>query len=155
MLVPCQHRGPKELVTAPAVPSDSRGGVSRMKTASLVFLSFIAASSTLFAAGPVTALVGATLIDGTGSAPVKDAVVVVEGAKIVAAGPRGRVSIPAGARQLNVAGKYVIPGLMDANVHLVLGTSIEFIVRYEGRYEELIEEAAQIGLKNGLTTVFD
>ena len=44
---------------------------------------------------------------------------------------------------------------MDANVHLVLGSSIEFIVRYEGRYEDLIEEAAQVTLKNGLTTVFD
>src|SRR4051812_46737008 len=126
-----------------------------MKAASLVLLSFIAAAPTLSAADPVTAIVGATLIDGTGAAPVKDAIILVEGATIVAAGPRGRVSVPAGARQLNVAGKYVIPGLMDANVHLVLGTSIEFIVRYEGRYEELIEDAAQIGLKNGLTTVFD
>ena len=44
---------------------------------------------------------------------------------------------------------------MDANVHSILGISIEFIVRYEGRYEDLIEEAAQVTLKNGVTTVFD
>ena len=44
---------------------------------------------------------------------------------------------------------------MDANVHLILGSSIEFIVRHEGRYQDLIEEAAQVTLKNGLTTVFD
>ena len=44
---------------------------------------------------------------------------------------------------------------MDANVHLVLGSSIEFIVRYEDHYEDLIEEAAQVTLKNGVTTVFD
>jgi imidazolonepropionase-like amidohydrolase len=107
------------------------------------------------AAEPVTAIVGATLIDGTGAAPVKDGVIVVDSRKITAIGPRGRVTIPAGAREVNVAGKYIIPGMMDANVHLVLGSSIEFIVRYEGRYEELIEEAAQVALKNGVTTVFD
>ncbi len=107
------------------------------------------------AAADVTALTGATLIDGNGGPAVKDAVIVIDGRKIAAVGPRGSVTIPAGAREVNVAGKYIIPGLMDANVHLVLGSSIEFIVRYEGRYEDLIEEAAQISLKNGLTTVFD
>src|SRR5919108_3213913 len=106
-------------------------------------------------AEPVTAIIGATLIDGTGGAPVKDAVIVIDGRKIAAVGPRDRVTIPTGARKVNVAGKYIIPGMMDANVHLVLGSSIEFIVRYEGRYEDLIEEAAQVTLKNGLTTVFD
>lgn len=101
------------------------------------------------------AIVGATVIDGTGAEPVKDAVLVIDGGKITAVGPRARVAVPAGARQIDAAGKYVIPGLMDANVHLVLGSSIEFIVRYEGRYEDLIEEAAQVTLKNGVTTVFD
>lgn len=125
-----------------------------MKAAYLLFFS-LTASVALAATGPVTVIMGATLIDGTGGAPIEDAVVVVDGRKIAAAGQRERVTIPAGARQLNVAGKYLIPGLMDANVHLVLGSSIEFIVRYEGRYEELIEEAAQVSLKNGLTTVFD
>ena len=65
------------------------------------------------------------------------------------------MTIPPGAQQFDAAGKYVIPGLMDANVHLMLGSSIEYIVRYEGHYEDLIEESAQISLKNGLTTVFD
>jgi imidazolonepropionase-like amidohydrolase len=109
----------------------------------------------LAASDPVTAIVGATVIDGTGGAPLKDAVIVIDGRKITAVGARGRVTIPAGAREINVAGKYIIPGLMDANVHLVLGSAIEFIVRYEGRYEDLIEEAAQVTLKNGVTTVFD
>jgi len=116
---------------------------------------FLVSLPGLAAAEPVTVLTGATLIDGTGKDAVKDAVIVIDGNKIAAVGPRGSVKIPAGAREVNVAGKYIIPGLMDANVHLVLGSSIEFIVRYEGHYEDLIEEAAQISLKNGLTTVFD
>jgi imidazolonepropionase-like amidohydrolase len=104
---------------------------------------------------PATVITGATIIDGTGAAPIRDGVIVVDDGKITALGPRSSVRVPPGARVMETAGKYVIPGLMDANVHLMLGSSIEFIVRHEGRYEELIEEAAQIALKNGLTTVFD
>jgi imidazolonepropionase-like amidohydrolase/cyclophilin family peptidyl-prolyl cis-trans isomerase len=100
-------------------------------------------------------ITGATLIDGTGVQPVRDAVVVVDGQRIVATGRRGEVTVPPGARTIDATGKFIIPGLMDANVHLMLGSSIEFIVRHEGRYEDLIEEAAQVALKNGLTTVFD
>lgn len=126
-----------------------------MKAVRVLSLTMLLFAAPAAAADPVTAIVGATLIDGTGGAPVKDAVIVIDGRKIAAVGPRGRVVIPAGAREINGAGKFVIPGLMDANVHLVLGSSIEFIVRFEGRYEDLIEEAAQITLKNGVTTVFD
>jgi imidazolonepropionase-like amidohydrolase len=102
-----------------------------------------------------TVIAGGTIIDGTGRQPVRDGVIVVEGGKISAIGPRSSVRVPAGARTIDATGKHVIPGLMDANVHLILGSSIEFIVRHEGRYEDLIEEAAQVALKNGLTTVFD
>ena len=100
-------------------------------------------------------ITGGTLIDGTGAAPVRDAVIVIDNGRFVAAGRRSDVTVPAGAREINAPGKFIIPGLMDANVHLILGSSIEFIVRHEDRYEDLIEEAAQIALKNGLTTVFD
>src|SRR5436309_4759987 len=102
-----------------------------------------------------TVVVGATLIDGTGGPPVRDAVVVISGRKISAVGPRGAVQVPAGAHEISAAGKYIVPGLMDANVHLVLSKDIEFLVRYEGRYEDLMEEAAQVTLKQGLTTIFD
>jgi imidazolonepropionase-like amidohydrolase/cyclophilin family peptidyl-prolyl cis-trans isomerase len=98
---------------------------------------------------------GATLIDGTGVAPQRDAIVVIDGGRIVATGRRGDVAVPAGAREIDATGKFIIPGLMDANVHLILGSSIEFMVRHEGHYEDLVEEAAQVALKNGLTTVFD
>jgi len=101
------------------------------------------------------AVVGATLIDGTGTPAVKDAVVVIEGKTIAAVGPRASVQIPPGATIVNAAGKFIIPGLMDANVHLILNSSIEFLARYEGHFEDLIEEAAQVTLRQGLTTVFD
>lgn len=63
------------------------------------------------------ALMGADLVDGTGRAPIKDAVVVYEGNKIVAAGPRAKVAVPAGATKVDVSGKTIVPGLWDMHAH--------------------------------------
>jgi len=69
------------------------------------------------AAGSV-AFVGGTLIDGTGRPPVNDAVLVLLGDRIVAAGPRDAVKIPAGATVTDVSGKWIIPGLWDMHAHV-------------------------------------
>src|SRR5262245_19307806 len=66
--------------------------------------------------GPL-AIVGATLIDGTGAEPVEDAVVIVEGDRIAAAGPRARVSMPPGAQVLEARGQAVLPGLWEMHAH--------------------------------------
>jgi len=98
---------------------------------------------------------GATIIDGSGNKPIKNGVIVIENDRIVSVGKKGNINIPENAQKINAKGKYIIPGLMDANVHLVAGAYLENLVRYEDRIEERIEEAAQISLKYGLTTVFD
>jgi imidazolonepropionase-like amidohydrolase len=64
------------------------------------------------------AIAGATLVDGRGGSPVGDAVVVVRGDRIVSAGPRGGVSIPASASVVDGRGMTLLPGLMDAHFHL-------------------------------------
>ncbi len=69
------------------------------------------------AAPSVRALVGGTLVDGTGAPPVKDAVVVVRGARIACAGTREACPVPKGAEVLDVTGSWVTPGLIDAHVH--------------------------------------
>lgn len=63
-------------------------------------------------------LLGGTLIDGTERAPIPDSVVVIEGANITAAGPRGNVRIPEGATIVDARGKYLLPGLWDMHAHL-------------------------------------
>ena len=63
-------------------------------------------------------LTGATLIDGTGAAPVPDAAVVIDGDRITAAGPRAAVTWPADAEVIDARGRTVIPGLIDAHDHL-------------------------------------
>lgn len=64
------------------------------------------------------AIVGGTLIDGTGSAPVADSVVLIEGDRIISAGSRSRVKIPRNARVVEVRGKFILPGLWDMHAHL-------------------------------------
>jgi imidazolonepropionase-like amidohydrolase len=62
---------------------------------------------------------GGTLIDGTGKAPLEDAVIVVEGERIKAVGKRGEVAVPRGARVIDVKGKAILPGLIDGHCHLL------------------------------------
>lgn len=103
----------------------------------------------------VTAIVGATIIDGTGRAPFADGVIVVSGNRISAVGPRGSVTIPRGARIIDAAGQFVTPGFIDTNVHVSLYGAGETIVRYEHRNADLTLEAAQLHLKHGITTIRD
>ena len=63
------------------------------------------------------AIVGATLIDGTGAAPVPDSVVVIENGRISAAGPRANVMIPHDAKVIDAQGKTILPGLWDMHAH--------------------------------------
>lgn len=115
--------------------------------------------STQSQAPPVTAISGATLIDGNGGAAVSDSVVLIANGRITAAGPRAATQIPAGATLINGAGKFVLPGLVDTNVHLSLyggtGDRYESLAKYHSRQKGIVLEAAQLQLKYGVTTVRD
>jgi imidazolonepropionase-like amidohydrolase len=63
------------------------------------------------------AIVGGTLIDGTGAAPVPDAAVLIHNGRIVAVGPRAKVKIPRDARVVNAQSKTILPGLWDMHAH--------------------------------------
>ncbi|HEY3195453.1 MAG TPA: amidohydrolase family protein, partial [Candidatus Dormibacteraeota bacterium] len=66
----------------------------------------------------IRVLTGATLIDGTGAAPVPDAAVVIDGDRIIAAGPRAATAWPANAEIVDVTGRTLMPGLIDAHDHM-------------------------------------
>ena len=66
----------------------------------------------------IRVLTGATLIDGTGAAPVPDAAVVIEDGRVTEAGPRAALAWPADAEVIDARGRSVIPGLIDAHDHL-------------------------------------
>jgi imidazolonepropionase-like amidohydrolase len=63
------------------------------------------------------ALIGGTLVDGTGRAPIPNAAVVIDGDRIVAAGPRAQITVPKDAAVIDTAGKTVLPGLWDMHAH--------------------------------------
>jgi imidazolonepropionase-like amidohydrolase len=68
------------------------------------------------AADDVVAFTGATVIDGTGKAPIAKATVLVRNGRIEAVGPSVRV--PGGARRIDASGKTIIPGLVNAHGHV-------------------------------------
>jgi imidazolonepropionase-like amidohydrolase len=68
-------------------------------------------------AAQTTALTGGTVIDGTGGPAIASAVVVVTGGRLACVGPAERCAVPAGAERVDVSGRFVTPGLVDAHVH--------------------------------------
>ncbi len=63
-------------------------------------------------------LTGARLLDGTGGAPLEAATIVVADGRITAVGPADAVPVPDGADRVDLAGKTVMPGLVNAHAHL-------------------------------------
>lgn len=68
------------------------------------------------------ALTHATVIDGTGSAPIPDSTVLLQGGRIAAVYPTGSRPTANGVRVEDLTGKWLIPGLIDAHVHLTSGS---------------------------------
>ncbi len=66
-----------------------------------------------------TALVGAHVIPMTEAAVLENHTVLIEGERIVAVGPAAATPVPTGTKRISAEGLYLIPGLVDAHVHLV------------------------------------
>ena len=72
-------------------------------------------------------LEGATLIDGIGTAPREDSVVVVDGDRILRVGSAGDFHFPDSARRKDVSGHFVLPGFIDMHVHVHPEARIETV----------------------------
>ncbi|MGE0130274.1 MAG: amidohydrolase family protein [Blastocatellales bacterium] len=64
------------------------------------------------------AIIGATLIDGRGGAPINDSAVVIRGARIVAAGKRNSITVPKDAEAVDASGLTLLPGFIDSHFHI-------------------------------------
>jgi len=105
----------------------------------------------------VTAIRAGTLIDGTGGAPIKNAVILVQGGRITAVG--AGVAVPGGATVIDLSGFTVLPGFIDAHVHLA-GRTIGDGGWQHSRLTEMPSQLALLGaahaqqtLEAGFTTV--
>jgi imidazolonepropionase-like amidohydrolase len=92
---------------------------------------------------------GATLIDGTGATPIADAVLVVENGRVAAVGTAEDVPIPRGATEVDLSGQYIMPGLIDAHVHVGDTRGLE-----SGHYSEenVLDQLHRLA-RYGVTTV--
>jgi len=91
-------------------------------------------------------LTGARIIPMTGDQVIESGVIVVEGNRIAAIGPAGAVQVPAGATVMDMAGKTIIPGLIDGHWHGSMGSG------------EIIPQQSRVNygsLAYGVTTIHD
>lgn len=65
-----------------------------------------------------TVLTNVTVIDGTGAAPAPNSAIVMTDGKIAFVGPVAQLKAPAGAKTIDLTGKYVMPGIIDSHVHV-------------------------------------
>ena len=102
---------------------------------------------------------GATLIDGKGGDPLSDAAVHVEGERIVWVGSADDLPVDAqNAEQVDVSGKWLLPGLVDAHIHICYNGTDSIFDLLERSRDSLMLEAVDIArrvLSHGATTVRD
>ncbi len=72
------------------------------------------------------ALVGGTLIDGFGSDPIKNSVILIEGERIKAVGTVETLPVPANAEVISTEGMSVLPGLWDMHVHTMINGHADY-----------------------------
>jgi imidazolonepropionase-like amidohydrolase len=109
----------------------------------------------------VTVIKGGNMIDGTGAKPLKDAVILIEEAKIAAVGKEGDVETPKKAKvtEIDASGQTVMPGLVDSHLHFMGMKTDRFLEEQAIRPQELrliksVYDAADL-LDAGYTTVKD
>lgn len=83
----------------------------------LVVLGLAASGCNSTAPAQVSVFRGAVLIDGTGAPALPDAVLVVQGGRVECSGNEATCAIPEGARVVDLAGRWITPGLIDSHVH--------------------------------------
>lgn len=112
-----------ELWTNP-MRSEGEGGV--MRRAVLLLLAGVFATAACATPGPeqatdatnVTVFEGARVIVGDGRAPIENAVIVVDDARISQVGSAGSVQVPEGAVRVDVTGRTIMPAIIDTHTHL-------------------------------------
>ena len=92
--------------------------ISTLAVSAAALLQRTAAQAPPAAPGGVVALTGGRVIDGTGRAATEQATILISNGKIQAVGAASAVTIPAGATRVDLSGKTIMPGMINAHAHL-------------------------------------
>lgn len=105
----------------------------------------------------MVALVGGSVVDLDGGAPMRDAVILIDGEKIVAIGESDKIDISPNAQRIDVDGAWLIPGMMNMHVHLGLKLpgkmTAELANETEGELTLRMAQSARESLQAGVTTI--
>lgn len=114
----------------------------------LLLLSFLVVPRVGAAPRP-TVIVGATIVDGISAAPIKDAVMVIEGSTIKRVGKRGSFQLPPNATTIDLTGKTIIPGMVGLHGHVARTEGMEVNEDFYNR--ERVERDARAYAYYGIT----
>ena len=120
---------------------------------------FIFILASLISNAQIKALVGGTLIDGYGSKPIMNSVIIIDGARISAVGAMSSIEIPPNAEIISTEGMSVLPGLWDMHVHLMINGHADY-THWDKTYPSLFEKvimpsSAEQLLMAGVTSARD
>jgi imidazolonepropionase-like amidohydrolase len=104
------------------------------------------------AATDTKAFTGVRLIDGTGTVPLLNAVLLVRDGRVVAAGPAAGVKVPKDAVRVELTGKTVMPGMINAHGHV--GETVGLRAGPELNTRENVLRQLGLYARYGITTVF-
>jgi imidazolonepropionase-like amidohydrolase len=96
---------------------------------------------------PVVVLTNARVIDGTGTAPREGQTIVITGDRITSVGSAGAVTVPAGARVIDLTGRTVIPGIVGLHDHMYYSSAAG------GSMKMMLTSYPRLFLGNGVTTI--
>ncbi|WP_420463453.1 amidohydrolase family protein [Candidatus Palauibacter sp.] len=139
-----------------------RTRLTTLLTVSLAAASAVPATTAASAtAQEVTAIRAGRLIDGSGAPARDDQVIIVRGERIEAVGAATTVSIPAGARVVDLSGYTVMPGIVDAHAHLsirpdirTLRGQLEGMEQHDAMQMARIVRNIRVQLMSGVTSVY-
>jgi imidazolonepropionase-like amidohydrolase len=101
--------------------------------------------------GAATVLTNFTLIDGTGAPAAPNSALVLRDGRIAWVGPASQLEAPAGAETVDLAGKYVTPGLIDLHVHL--GNTVDLTQDVKNYTPASVDKDLRTYASYGVTTV--
>jgi imidazolonepropionase-like amidohydrolase len=110
-----------------------------MKSFLITFIALIISTGISAQQNKVKALVGGTLIDGFGSDPVKNSVIIIEGERIKAIGTLHNTHIPPDAEVISTEGMSILPGLWDMHVHTMINGHADYTY-WDKTYPPLFED---------------